>query len=140
MADANSINQRTCQGRAGAAQDLVVGGLPTCTIHATDDGTWYVTAQLAAEEQAALAAAVPTHDEICRRAQHALGLAGIGSRIEREHSAIGVYAAPLRSPSGEATLVLDGREVLWWVAHATSEAIRALVDTATQAMRHAPES
>jgi hypothetical protein len=26
---------------------------------------------------------------------------------------IGVYAAPLQMPSGEPTLVLDGRAVLW---------------------------
>jgi hypothetical protein len=135
MADANSINRRTPHGTAGTAQDLAVGGLPTCTIHAAADGIWHVTAQLADTEQAALAAAAPSPDALCKWAQHALGLAGIGSRIERERNAIGVYAAPLRWPSGEATLVLDGRAVLWWVAHATSEAIRALVDAATQAMR-----
>jgi len=50
-----------------------------------------------------------------------------------------VYAAPLRSPDGEATLVLQGREVLWGVAHATSEAIRALIAAATEAMRNTPD-
>jgi len=140
MADANASNQRTLQGTATAAQNLVVDGLPPCMISATTDGTWHVTAQLAADEQAALAAAAPSPDALCQRAQHALGLAGIGSRIERERSAIGVYAAPLRSPSGEATLVLDGREVLWWVSHATSEAIRALIAAATQAVRNARDA
>ena len=128
-------NQRTRQFRSCAAPALVVDGLPTCTIHATEDGTWHVVAQLTDTEQAALAAAAPSPDALCKRALHALGLAGIGSRIERERGAIGVYAAPLRSPSGAATLVLDGHAVLWWVAHATSEAIHALVDVATSAMR-----
>jgi hypothetical protein len=125
---------------AGAAQDLVVDGLPRCTIQATDDGTWHVLAQLAADEQAALAAAAPSPDALEKRAQHALGLAGIGSRIERERNAIGVYAAPLRMPLGEATLVLEGRAVLGGMAHATSAAIQALVDAAISAMRHVPDS
>ncbi|SRR6266511_176504 len=140
MADANASNQRILQGRAGTVQDLVVDGLPPCTIYATANGIWHVMAQLATDEQAALAAAAPSPDALCQRAQHALGLAGIGSRIERERSAVGVYAAPLRMPSGEATLVLEGRAVLWGVAHATSAAIRALVDAATHAMRSAPDS
>jgi hypothetical protein len=136
MADGN---QRTRQGSASSAQDLVVDGLPRCTIHLTDDGTWHVMAQLAAEDVAALAAAAPSPEALCQRAQHALGLAGIGSRIERGRNAIGVYAAPLRSPSGEATLLLDGRELLWSVSQATSEAIRALIAAATEAMRSAPD-
>jgi hypothetical protein len=138
MAEVNDSNQRMLPGTAGAVQNLVVDGLPPCTIHATADGIWHVTAQLADQDQAALASAAPSHDELCQRAQHALGLAGIGSRIERERSAIGVYAAPIRMPSGEATLVLEGREVLWSVAHATSAAIQALITAATHAMRQAP--
>jgi len=136
MADGN---QRTRQGSASSAQDLVVDGLPRCTIAMTADGIWHVMAQLVAEEQAALAAAAPSPEALCQRAQHALGLAGIGSRIERGRNAIGVYAAPLRSPSGEATLLLDGREVLWWVSQASSEAIGALIAAATEAMRSAPD-
>jgi hypothetical protein len=60
---------------ASVVQALRVEGLPPCTIQAMADGTWHVTMQLAADEQAALASA-PTPDELCRRAQHALGLAG----------------------------------------------------------------
>jgi hypothetical protein len=140
MADTNISSQRILQGTAGAAQDLVVDGLPRCTIHMTDDGTWHVMTQLAADEQAALAAAGPNPEALCQRAQHGLGLAGIGSRIERGCNAIGVYAAPLRSPTGEATLLLDGREMLWWVSQATSEAIRALIAAATSAMCNPPDS
>jgi hypothetical protein len=98
------------------------------------DGTYSITAQLAPDDMTALTAAAPSHDELCQHAQHALGLSGIGSRIERERDAIGVYAAPLRMPSGNSTLVLEGREVLWAVAHASSPAIRALISAAQAAM------
>jgi hypothetical protein len=138
MTDTNDRNQRI-PAETAATQELVVDGLPPCAIHATDDGIWHVIAQLAAADQAALAAAAPSHDELCQHAQHALGLAGIGSRIERERDAIGVYAAPLQMPSGAATLVLEGRAVLWSVSHATSEAIRSLVDAAMHVMRHAAD-
>ena len=74
----------------GGAQPLVVDGLPPCTIQVMADGTWHVTTQLAADEQAALASALPP-DVLCQRAQHALGLAGIGSRIAPDRNAIGVY-------------------------------------------------
>ena len=137
MADANASNQRTLQGTATAAQDLVVDGLPLCMIAATTDGTWHVTAQLAADEQAALAAAAPSPDALCQRAQHALGLAGIGSRIAPDDTAIGIYAAPLPALSGAITLVLEGRALLWSISRAPSEAIRALIVAATEVMRAA---
>ena len=122
------------------SNNLVVDGLPPCTIHMTDDGTWHVVMRIAAGEQAALATEALSPEALCQRAQHALGLAGIGSCIEHGCDAIGVYAAPLRSPSGEATLVLEGREVLWWVSQATPEAILALIAAATSAMRNTPNS
>jgi hypothetical protein len=114
-------------------QELIVDGLPPCAISEAD-GTYSITAQLTDEDAAALTVAAPSHDELCQHAQHALGLSGIGSRIERERDAIGVYAAPLRLPSGESTLVLEGREVLWVVAHASPPAIRALIGAAQVAM------
>jgi hypothetical protein len=129
-------NRRTHERRAGAMHDLVVDGLPPCTIAVTADGIWHVVAQLAADEQAALAAAATHPDTLCQRAQHALGLAGIGSRIAPDHNAIGVYAAPLQSVSGATTLVLEGRALLCWVSRAPSEAIRALIAAATEAMRN----
>jgi hypothetical protein len=92
MADGN---QRTHERRAGVAHNLVVDGLPPCTIAVTVDGTWHVMAQLTADELAALAAVVTYPDTLCERAQHALGLAGIGSRIAPDHTAIGVYGASL---------------------------------------------
>ncbi|HEX5692730.1 MAG TPA: hypothetical protein VFX76_22110 [Roseiflexaceae bacterium] len=116
-----------------AAHPLLIDGLPPCAIHEAD-GTYSITAQLTPDDAAALTVAAPSHDELCQHAQHALGLSGIGSRIERERDAIGVYAAPLRLPSGESTLMLEGREVLWAVAHASPPTIRALISAAQTAM------
>jgi hypothetical protein len=138
MAETKKSNRRTSQGDASAAHPLVVSGLPTCTIQAADNGTWHMTAQLASDDQAAFAASAPSPDELCRRAQHALGLVGIGSRIDRERSAIGVYADRSGAPFGEPTLILDGPAVLWVVGHAVPDAICALLHAATEAMRQSP--
>ena len=139
MAEANDSKRRTSQGDASAAQALVVSGLPTCTIQAAEDGTWHMLAQLASDEEAAFAACAPSPDDLCRHAQHALGLAGIGSRIDRERSAIGVYADLRGAPFGEPTLILDGPAVLWAFGHAVPDAIRALLQAATEAMRQSPD-
>jgi hypothetical protein len=72
-------------------------------------------------------AAAQGSDVLCQRAQHALGLAGIGSRIAPNQGAISIYAAALPAPSGAITLVLEGRALLWSIARARSEAIRALI-------------
>jgi hypothetical protein len=132
-------NQRTHQGRIGVAQALVVDGLPPCTIYAAEDGTWHVTAQLASDEQASLAASASTPDDLCRRAQHALGLSGIGSRIDRERGMVGVYTDVSRAQFGTPTLILDGAAMLWVVGHALPDAIRALVEAATRATRQSPD-
>jgi hypothetical protein len=139
MAETKKSNRRSSQGDASAARDLVVDGLPTCTIQAADNGTWQVMAQLASDEEAALAAAAPSPDDLCRRAQHALGLAGIGSRTYRERGAIGVYTDRSGAPFGEPTLILDGPAVLWAFGHAVPHAIRALLSAATEAMRQSPD-
>jgi hypothetical protein len=139
MAETKKSNRRTSQGTAGAAHPLVISGLPTCTIQAAANGTWHMTAQLAEDDQAAFAACAPSPDELCRRAQHALGLAGIGSRIDRERSAIGVYADRSGAQFGEPTLILDGPAVLWAFGHAATDAIRALLQAATEAMRQSPD-
>jgi len=99
-----------------------------------------VVAQLATDDQAALTAAVTHPDTLCQRAQHALGLAGIGSRIEPDDNAIGIYAAPLPAPSGASTLVLEGRALLCWVSRAPSESIRALIAAAIEVMRAARDA
>jgi len=97
-----------------------------------------MTAQLASDDQAAFAASAPSRDELCRRAQHALGLAGIGSRIDRERSAIGVYTDLSGAQVGEPALILDGPAVLWAFGHAVPDAIRASLHAATEAMRQSP--
>jgi hypothetical protein len=138
MADGNQRAHQ--QGSGGAAQALVVDGLPPCTMTPTADGRWHVLAQLTAEEQAALTAAAPSPNALCRQAQHALGLAGIGSRIAPDHTAIGVYAAPLQSSPGAIMLVLEGHAMLWVLSRASSEAIRTLIAAATSAMHNAPHA
>ena len=140
MAESNDSTRRTPDGTTRVALDLVMKGLPRCTIHAIEDGTWHVTAQLAADDQATLVAAAPTPDDLCRQAQHALGLAGIGSHIDRAHSAVGIAADRSGAGLGAPTLILDGPAVLWGVAHATSEAIRDLVQAAISAMHQSPDS
>jgi hypothetical protein len=95
---------------------------------------------LASDDQAALATAAPTSDDLCQRAQHALGLTGIGSRIDRAQIGVWIYAGDSGTRFGEPRLVLEGREILWWVSHATSQAIRALISAATSVMRNAPDT
>jgi len=124
---------RTHKNTAGDVHDLVVEGLPPCTIQAMVDGAWHVLAQLAAEEQAALAAAATHPDTLCQRAQHALGLAGIGSRIAPDRNAIGVYLPISPAPFGATPLVLDGHALLWSIVP-SSEAIRALIAAAIAVM------
>jgi hypothetical protein len=121
-----------------AAQTLVVDGLPLCTIQTSADGTWHVTTQLATEEQDALATAAPSPEALCQRAQHVLGLAGIGSRIAPDRDAIGVYLPASPAPYGTTPLVLEGQPLLWAVSRASSEAVRALVAAAIEIMRAAP--
>ncbi len=140
MAKSKRSERHTSEGTARVAYELVVEGLQSCTIQAVEDGTWHVVAQLASGDQAALATAAPTSDDLCQRAQHALGLAGIGSRIDRAHTAVGIYAGGSGTRFGEPRLVLDGREVLWWVSHATSETIGASISAATSVMRTAPDT
>ena len=131
-------NQRANQGRASAAQALVVDGLPLCTIQTSGDGIWHVAIQLAAEEQDALVAGAPSPDALCQQGQHALGLAGIGSRIAPDRNAIGVYVPSSPAPFATTPLMLEGRPLLWVVSRASSEVVRALVAAATQIMRAAP--
>jgi hypothetical protein len=133
-------NQRTDQGRASNVHELVVDGLPPCTIARASDGMWHVTAQVTADEQAALTAAAFNSIALFQRAQHALGLAGIGSRIASDDNAIGIYTAPAPTSPGAITLVLDGRALLWLIAGAPSEVIRALIAAAIAVMHTARDA
>jgi hypothetical protein len=129
------MSKRTDKDPTEAGQLLTIAGLPSCTIQTAADGTWHVTAQLVADEQDALVTAASNPEALCQRAQHALGLAGIGSRIEDDYTAIGVYGASLPSPSGQFLVVLDGRVLLLSIAHAPSEVIQALIAAAIAVMR-----
>ena len=120
---------------ATAAQALVVDGLLPATIALIADGTWHVTAQLTADDQAALAADAPSPAVLCQRAQHALGLAGIGSRIAPDRNAIGVYIPKSPTLFGTTPLVLEGYALLWSVSRASSESIRTLIAAAIEVMR-----
>ena len=121
-----------------AGQALAVSGLPLCRIASDEHGTWHVTTQLATEEQEALATAAPEPQALCQRAQHALGLAGIGSRIAPDRNAIGVYVPTSPAPFGTTPLILEGHPLLWTVSRASSEAIRALISAVLEIMRVAP--
>lgn len=119
-----------------AAQTLVVSDLPPCTITPTSNGLWYLTAEAVADDQAASLATTPDPAALCRQAQHALGLAGIGSRIAPEDNAIGIYAA-LPAPSVVTPLVLEGRALLWTVSRAPAEALQTLIAAALAIVRAA---
>ena len=132
--------QHPQENMIGGAQPLVVDGMPPCTIQVMADGTWHVTTQLVRDEEAALAATALPPDVLCQRAQHALGLAGIGSRIAPDRQAIGVYIPTSPAPFGATPLILKGRPVLWSISRAPSEAIRALIAAAIEVMRAARDA
>jgi hypothetical protein len=127
--------QYSDQEIGAAAQALVVDGLPPCIIQASADGTWHVTTQLPTDEHDALATAAPRPEALCQRAQHVLGLAGIGSRIGPDRNAIGVYVPTSPAPFGTTPLILEGRPLLWVVSRASSEAMRWLISAALEVMR-----
>jgi hypothetical protein len=134
------MSKRTDKNPNGAEQLLTIDGLPPCTIQMAADETWHVTTQLAADEQDALATAAPSPEALCQRAQHALGLAGIGSRIAPDRNAIGVYLPATPAPFGTTPLILEGRPLLWAVSHASSRTIQTLIAAAIAVMRTAHDS
>jgi hypothetical protein len=132
------MSKRTDKDPTEAGQLLTIAGLPSCTIQTAADGTWHVTAQLVADEQDALATVAPSPEALCQRAQHVLGLAGIGSRIVPDRNAIGVYVPTSPAPLGTTPLLLEGRPLLWAVSRVSSEGIRALVAAALHVMGTVP--
>ena len=134
------MSKRTDKNPNGAGQLLTIDGLPPCTIQMAADETWHVTTQLAADEQDALTTAAPTPEALCQRAQHALGLAGIGSRIAPDRDAIGVYDPTSPAPFGTTPLILEGRPLLWAVSRASSGTIQTLIVAAIAVMRTAHDS
>jgi hypothetical protein len=86
------------------------------------DQPWEVTVTLVPSDQAALDALHPTAMQLCAAAQHALGLAGIGSIIEPARGTVLV-----RAPE-QPQLWLIGASALWWVANAPPPLLQAFLE------------
>jgi hypothetical protein len=96
---------------------------PRCTLVSLGDGLgWQVSVKLAPADQAALSAAQPSAYQLCAAAQHALGLAAIGSRIDPTRATVMVRS------SGAWPLAFSGAGALWWVANAPPLLLRAFLD------------
>ena len=119
--------------------DLPLNRLLAQTIAQAADNTWILSVELAPGEHAALDATVPGVDELCYRAQHALGMAGFGSRIYRERTAVGIYIGWPEARFDTTPLILDGAEVLWFVGTASVEEVRQLVRAAEGIMATEPK-
>ena len=114
--------------------DVPLSRLLTQTIAQAADSTWILSVQLAPDERAGFEAAALTVDELCYRAQHALGMAGFGSRIYRQRTAIGVYTGWPDARFDTTPLILGGAEVLWFVGAASIDEVRQLIRAAEHAM------
>jgi hypothetical protein len=119
--------------------DLPLNRLLTETIAQAADNTWILSVQLTPDEQAVLNAAAQSGDELCRRAQHTLGMAGFGSRIYRERTAVGVYISSPEARFDTTPLILDGAEVLWFVGTASVDEVRLLIQAAQRIMDAEPK-
>jgi hypothetical protein len=96
---------------------------PRCTLVALGDGLgWQVSVTLAPADQAALEAVQPSAYQLCAAAQHALGLAAIGSVIDATNCTVALRAA------GVARLVFIGAPSLWWVANAPPPLLHACIE------------
>ena len=113
---------------------LPLNRLLTETIAHAADNTWILSVQLTPDERASLEAAAQTADELCRRAQHALGMAGLGSRIYRERMAVGIYTGSFEARFDTTPLILDGAEALWFVSTASVDEVRQLIRAAERTM------
>jgi hypothetical protein len=85
-----------------------------------DAKLWHVTVTLAPGDQAALDALHPSAYQLCAAAQHALGLAALGSQIDSAHTTVRVRA-------GDRLLAFVGEAALWWAAN-TPAALRDSID------------
>jgi hypothetical protein len=105
---------------------------PQHALRAPDAGEpWQVRIMLAPPDQAALDARQPSAYQLCAAAQHALGLAAIGSQIHPEHWTVTLHAAD--APQ----LAFVGACALWWVANASPALLRALLtQLAAELARH----
>jgi hypothetical protein len=86
-----------------------------------DTSQWQITVTLAPADQAALDALHPSAYQLCAAAQHALGLAALGSQIDAAHTTVRVRA-------GDRLLAFVGTAALWWVANSPPTALRETID------------
>jgi hypothetical protein len=114
--------------------DLRLNRLLMQTITQAGDNTWLLSVQLTPDERAALNAAVTSVDELCRLAQHALGMAGLGSRIYQERGTVGVHVGSREVRFDTTPLMLAGVEVLWFVGTASVDEVRQLIRAAEHTM------
>jgi hypothetical protein len=114
--------------------DLPLNRLLTQTIAPAADNTWRLSVQLAPDERAGFETAALTVDELCYRAQHVLGMAGLGSRIYRERTAVGIYIGSPEARFDTTPLILDGAEVLWFVGTASVDEVRQLIRAGERTM------
>jgi hypothetical protein len=87
-----------------------------------ESALWHITVKLAPADQAALDALQPSAYQLCAAAQHALGLAAIGSQIDPAHTVVRVRA------EGGLLLAFVGAGTLWWVANVPPTELHASID------------
>ena len=96
--------------------------LPSFALAASSAGQpWQVSVTLSSADQAALDALHPSATQLCAAAQHALGLAAVGSVIEPTRGTVVVRVA------NEIELRLVGESALWWVANAPPSLLQAFL-------------
>ena len=83
---------------------------------------WQITFRLVLSDQAALEAMQPSAYELCAAAQHALGMASLGSQIDRERGSITLRL------SSAPWLTFVGAPALWWLANATPKMLHERVE------------
>src|SRR5215475_6799120 len=82
---------------------------PYALVRCGDGPLWQVSLTLAPADQAMLQALRPSAYDLCAAAQHALGLAAIGSVIDPARGMVVVCS------SGAPPLAFAGAPSLWWV-------------------------
>jgi hypothetical protein len=86
-----------------------------------DPAQWQITVTLAPADQTALDALHPSAYQLSAAAQHAFGLAALGSQIDAAHTTVRVRA-------GDGLLAFVGEAALWWVANMPSRELRTAID------------
>lgn len=99
-----------------------IEAVPPFAVTPCTDGGREVTVELAPADAAALQQVAVPLRSLARAAQHALGLAGVGSRIHDDEQGITVFAP--------VPLHLRGRAALWLVACTAPAVLLAFLQAA----------